>query len=163
VDKGTCSKNKKRKKFYYVPIISYSSETGMLLGLATDIVFYDEISSSSNEPFFRPSSLKPTFSYGFKGQLQMEVLGSYFGVNDWYFKNQISFRKDNWSSFFGIGDNINDDIYSIYQNNIFKWSGEVLKILDQRFFVGAKYHFRTDTSFKYNEEVNLIIPDSSGG
>ncbi|WP_169719491.1 WD40 repeat domain-containing protein [Olivibacter sitiensis] len=147
-----------------LPIISYTPEASMILGMGMSFVFNDnEGSQQAQSHFFRPSSLTPMVSYGFNGQWQASIHADYFHRRGWRFFNQIGFLKNNRSFFFGIGHDADRGRNSVYHNHIFSWEGEVAKLIKDRFFAGIKYHVRNDSPLEYDTSSSWPVPDNEGG
>ncbi|QNL48069.1 BamA/TamA family outer membrane protein [Olivibacter sp. SDN3] len=147
-----------------IPIIDYSPENNLLLGFGMSFVFnnHDEAPSPS-QPFFRPSVLTPSISFGFKGQLQAGLKADYFSERGWHFFNQVGFLRNNRSYFFGLGRGADDEHRTLYRNNIFSWEGGLTKAIGQRFFAGMKYHIRNDSQLDFDESAPIAVPNSNGG
>lgn len=147
-----------------MPIVAYSPETNVILGLGMNIIFNgNDYNKNILTPFFRPSSLTPIVSYGFNGQLHAGISADYFHKRSWHFYNNISFLKNNRSFYFGIGNDAENDRNTVYHNNIFSWKGEITKLISERFFVGLNYHVRNDSRLEFDESASLIVPNSSAG
>src|SRR5690606_27403922 len=103
-------------------------ETSLLLGFGMNFIFHPrEDDSVVTQRFFRPSSLTPSISYGFNGQLQASVTADYFSKRGWHFFNQVGFLKNNRSYFFGLGNDAERKSNTAYHNHVFSWEGELTK------------------------------------
>ncbi|QNL48620.1 BamA/TamA family outer membrane protein [Olivibacter sp. SDN3] len=147
-----------------MPILAYSPETNVILGLGMNIIFNGhDYEKNLVSPFFRPSSLTPVVAYGFNGQLQASLSADYFYKKSWHFFNNIGFLKNNRSFYFGLGNDAENDRNTVYHNNIFSWNGEVTKLINESLFVGLNYHVRNDSRLDFDQSASLMIPNSEGG
>ena len=147
-----------------IPIIAYSPETSLLLGFGMNFIFHPrEDDSVVTQRFFRPSSLTPSISYGFNGQLQASVTADYFSKRGWHFFNQVGFLKNNRSYFFGLGNDAERKSNTAYHNHVFSWEGELTKSIGDHFFAGINYQIRNDSRLDFNESDPFAVPNSEGG
>lgn len=147
-----------------IPIIDYSPENNLLLGFGMSFVFNNhDAALSAGQPFFRPSMLTPFISFGFKGQLQAGLKAGYFSESGWHFFNQAGFLKNNRSYFFGLGNGADDELCTVYLNDIFSWEGGLTKAIGDRLSAGIKYHIRNDSQLDFDKSAPITVSNSSGG
>lgn len=147
-----------------IPIIAYTPETSLLLGLGMGFVFNaHNDSSAATQRYFRPSIVTPSVAYGFSGQFQTSLITNHFSKRGWHFANHISYVNNNRSYFFGLGNGVERRSNTTYHNDVFSWTGALTKGIGDRFFAGITYQIRHDSPLDFDESASLPVPDSQGG
>lgn len=147
-----------------IPIIAYGPETSLVLGLGMSFIFAPPMDSTATDShFFRPSSLTPSLSYGFKGQLQATLSSAYFSKKGWYLSNRVDYLMNNRSQFFGLGNDVRQDVSALYHNHIFSWEGALTKTIGHRFSAGITALIRHDSPLDFEASGLLALPEDKGG
>jgi len=144
------------------PILGYTRETNVLLGLQLNIVFNPK-NKVKQLGFTRPSSISPALSYGFNGQVYTHILTDYFTKTGWHLVHDMGFLLKNRSYFFGIGNQADRSQRALYQNDVFMLEGTVSKSIYRRFYGGIRYHLRDDKKLDFVDAGSAELAGTHGG
>lgn len=148
---------------YPQPIISYTPETGMLLGASASFLFFRQ-PSKDDQHFYRPSAITPVITYGLGGkQLRMGVNTDIFTNNGWHFANNISYNIRERNYFFGIGKNSLRRNRESYTSNTFFLNGSASHFFGRHFNTGLGYNIRHDTPLEFEKETTPLPTGAQGG
>jgi hypothetical protein len=147
--------------FSLYPMGGYSPRTGFEFGVMP--VFSLPPSGDHTSPYWRPTTIAPSFSVSTKGMYDFQVDVLAFSAQQWLFisKVQYLYMPD---TFYGIGNESKESPFVNYTLRQFTIHTDVLKGWHDTYFVGLRldvnHHQRAD--FK-EEEVRSVLPGADGG
>ncbi|MFT2007513.1 BamA/TamA family outer membrane protein [Pontibacter sp. 13R65] len=155
--------SKKKNRIAPLPIVGYSAETRLFLGLTLDIVLDNPNHITPTSRFSRPSTVMPIFFYGFSGIWSAGVKSEFYHIDKWYFYNHLNYVRNNQSAYFGMRNQVTDIDAIRYSNNLANWQGAVSKLIMDQFLVGLRYEIRKESPLQLRDTPNSPIRDLEGG
>lgn len=145
------------------PIISYTPETGLLLGASANLI-WDTKSDDSSVFRQQPIVLQPSIAYGLGGkQLISGVFIEAYPQGKWHFVNRLSYINNGNNYYFGLGNDAEENNRIGYRSDFFKMQGSASYILFDKVFAGISYKLRHDTPIELDRENESIIESGTMG
>ncbi len=147
---------KENSTFFFLPVVGYENRTGLSLGLLPSWRFYLGGKEEGNG-YFRPSNISVSCEFSTSGMYEFYTSSKFYTKNNWYLKTKwmIQYMPD---QFYEIGNASNKDTYSEIEENKLEFTGRIMKIVNQKWFVGLNYDFgsykvKNTEGDVFNEEV----------
>ncbi|MBK3517205.1 BamA/TamA family outer membrane protein [Carboxylicivirga marina] len=155
IDMVTFEKGRSTLSFY--PMAGYSPRTGFEIGVMP--VWRIKPRNAEECEFYRPTTFAPSLKFSTKGMYEVEFDALAFTSKRWMFisKFQYLFLPD---EFYGIGNQQKEPPFSQFDINRFAFKSDILKGLNESWFVGLRLDFNYD-EFS-NVEGELLNPDVLG-
>ncbi|RFS19183.1 polymerase [Chitinophaga silvatica] len=154
----------RKRSFFPLPVLGYSQEKGLEIGLAMLYSFYTDNKNPDRLTRNSTLSLIPaiTTEHQFKVDLKSNI---WTQGNKWHIKSNL--RYHNFPLyFFGIGDTTHYADRSLLNNTRYKVQVEGERLVGGNFYVGASVLYQYDTySSKDNKGIynTLSLVDKDGG
>ncbi|UCJ09744.1 BamA/TamA family outer membrane protein [Chitinophaga pendula] len=145
------------------PVIDYSPETGIMLGLSASLLVRP-IDTANAGATYRPSIYTVSGAYGFGGQqIRLGLYMDTYTKAGWHFEENISYNAHNRNYYFGIGGASSREDKKVYRSNTFNLNGGIYKLLHNVYNVGINYHLRHDTKSSFEDKSTPNLPEGIGG
>ena len=124
---------KENSTFFFLPVVGYENRTGLSVGLLPSWRFYLG-GKEEGDGYFRPSNISVSCEFSTSGMYEFYTSSKFYTKNNWYFKTKwmIQYMPD---QFYEIGNTSNKDTYSEIEENKLEFTGRIMKIVDQKWFV----------------------------
>lgn len=164
VDSNLSDTNSWTKNLQLIPLISYSPETNLALGLGANYVFTMPGTTPGLE---RTSYIQPSLVYTLNNQIQFDVWGEILTKDEGYYADyQLSFWKFN-EYFYGVGNTTKEENGELFDYTMINASVRCSKQVADRFFIGiqAEYYGMPNISPRNTEGMlaNNLVTGSKGG
>ncbi|BDD06925.1 BamA/TamA family outer membrane protein [Aureibacter tunicatorum] len=127
---------KGRFSFGIFPVMDYEEYKGVEIGLMPVFRFAPKDTVSQGR-FYRPTTIMPQFSFSTKGQVNIETDFVSFIKGKWSIVSRLNYLKYQ-DVFYGVGDPLEEEERSTYNTERFFWYLELLRNINDVFFVGVK-------------------------
>lgn len=153
-------KDKKQKSsgLLWLPVIYYSPETKLALGVGGMYYFRPTGAKMAT----RPSNIGVFLVYTLKKQFMVDITPDFYFKNEQYrFEGNISFSKF-VDKFYGIGNNTSIDDEEDYTSRIIKLRVHLLRKIHPKLNLGLRYYFQHDEIIEVDEDRQLAKKEILG-
>lgn len=146
-------------KIIPVPIVTYSTETGNVFGLAK----FNLITLSKKfDSTTKPSKLSEVLTFSTKGDINASVTSELvFNKNKYIILSYINYKKEP-EFFYGIGNDIDPDVYEKTEYSRFRFNSSHLFLVSKNFYLGPGIDLAYYYDIKLDSNSYLINNNVTG-
>jgi hypothetical protein len=150
-------------EIFKLPIVSYSPETGMLVGLGYKMIFNPK-PEIGQKRLVRPSVVTPMIAYSSKNkQFEAALETDIYAIKGWQLHTDFHYGIHEMNYYFGIGDHSSRLNKQPYVSNSLRLNGNMLKIFGSAISAGLAFSIRHDTPLEFEKATDQNLAGINGG
>lgn len=154
----------RKNSFLPLPVFGYTPEKGFEFGAGIYYSFYTD--KKDPVPRTRNSTLQVSGTFSTEKQYKLDLKADYWTPgNKWHFQPQVRYH-DSPFNFYGLGDTALYDLKSRVNNEQYKVSLAVERLLFKNFYGGLSFLYQKDEFVPANDEgifPRIPLVDKTGG